>query len=250
MNAKTLLAAIGFSLLLLLFAFSLWAEWGPYAWVAAAQVAMFDSYGEKLTFMLTLILFIIPVIALSIPLFNAGRRAWQVALALPALALLAHLGLTGYYMAVGDPGPVLTTTADAIAAAKLLPRSVLLDHAQLAQLDTEHATGISSSANSWDDVFYVPFAPPTWRDAASPVVLVSKQGDLDALASGGPVEGSVRLGPLPYLVRRDWDTGATAMAVIITNKESVREYWLPPTIGYVLLFLFLGWLYWKSRREA
>lgn len=248
MHLKGFLAAIGFNLLLALLVFSLWAEWGPYAWAAAGQLAVMDSYSGKLTLLVVLIVFLPPMIVVLGPVLGAGRAVWAVAFGIPVLALALHLAATGYFLVTGGSPPESASFADAVRTASFLPRSFRLDTAQLPGLDLDHAAGISTSAAAYDDDDYIPFAKTAWPEDRTPVTLQSKRIHLDKIAAGGPIEGNIRRGPLPYLVRRAWGPEAPTLGIIVAHKESVRDYWVAPAIAYVLLLLFAGWRVWRIRR--
>ena len=248
MRSKGFLAAIGFNLLLLLLAFSVWAEWGPYAWAAAGQLAVMDSYSGKLTLFLMLIVLVPPAVVLLSHVLGAGRAVWAVAFGSPALALTLHLAATGYFLVTGGSAPERASFADAVGTASFLPRSFTLDAAELPPLDLGHAASIRTSAAGYDDSNYIPFAKTAWPDDRTPVVLESKRIHLDEIAAGGQIDGNIRHGPLPYLVRRAWGPEAPTLGIIVTHKESVRDYWTAPAITYVLLLLFAGWRLWSVKR--
>jgi hypothetical protein len=244
LNFKGLLAAIGFNAVLALLAFSVWAEWGPYEWAAAAQLAVMDSYGQKLTLILVLFLFVIPGALLLAPVLKAGRLVWAVAFGLPAVALALHFAAMSYFLATGGPASS-PSFADAVDSATFLPRAFTLKTTQLAPLDVDRAAGIHTS--HFDDE-YIPFVKDAWPANATPVVLESKASLLDGIEREGVVDGNIRRAPLPYLVRRAWGPDAPTLGIIVTHGESVRDYWLLPAIFYVLALLYGAWRLWKMRR--
>ncbi len=244
---KGLLAAIGFNLVLILLAFSFWAEWGPYAWAAAAQIAVMDSYSAKLTFFVVAIVFVPIVLLLLAPVLKATRAVWAVAFGVPVLAVSLHFAASAYFLVTGGEPARGTSFADAVDSASFLPRDFALKTAQLAPLDVDRAAGIHRST-SYDDEEYIPFAQASWPADQTPVVFESKRYDLERVARDGVVEGNIRRGPLPYLVRRAWGPEAPTLGIIVTHRESVREYWLLPAIFYALLLLYAGWRGWKMLR--
>jgi hypothetical protein len=239
MSTKAFFAAIGLIVTLLLFAFSLWAEWGPYAWTAAIQVAIGGSYYGLVAYMATFIIFCVPTIFLGKVVMASGRWAFLLAFGVPAALVAVHLSLTVYYLVTGGVQVDSSTFSSAVREAGFLPRNIELDARKLAALDTEHASHLRkrrSSSKDEGDV-YIPFVSSVWLDDGTPVVFKSKSDSLKQLASGKPVKGMIRKMPLPYLVRRSLPDSKSTCAVIIESSSSVRFYW-----GLAVAFYILGGL--------
>ena len=250
LHARGFLAAVGLNAVLALLAFCFWAEWGPYAWVAAGQLAVMDSYSTKLTLFLVLLAFAVPIVLLLMPIFKAGRAVLAVAFGVPALAVALHLATTAYFLVTGGPAAESASFPAAVGSASLLPRPFSLKAAQLAPLDVDRTAGIRRSSSGYDDEEFIPFARVSWPADDTPVVLEARRIDFDEINRSGEIQGNVRRAPLPYLVRRAWGPDAPTVAIIVTNRESVREYWMLPAIFYILLFLFGAWRLWKTRRAG
>lgn len=243
---KKIIAALVAALLLLLYAFSLWAEWGPYAWLAGAQFAVFHSYEVPLTFVGVSLLFAVPLI-FAWKEMGSGRTSLCVAFGVPAAAVAAHLSLTLFFAVTGGTAADSTTFRSAVQDAGFLPKRFRMDEAALWPLDEARAAGEHSSAS--DEQAYIPFEAPS-GDEKLPVVLEFDSGEFSRAPDLHPLEGLIYKAPLPYLVRRQWAGEGSTFAVIIKSRKSVREFWIWQGIFYVVISALLGWFWRKSSRAA
>lgn len=68
---RAVLGALGLVIVLGAFAATGWCAWsyaGPYRWLAEAQLSWFDSYEVRLTFLFTLLMFLLPGLLVMVPL--------------------------------------------------------------------------------------------------------------------------------------------------------------------------------------
>lgn len=239
MTIKGFLAAIAFVVLLFLFAFSIWAEWGPYAWVAAVQIATMNEYAEKLTFLLVFLLFWFPAMALFPHINAAGRPTQILAFGIPALFAFVHISATVYFLCIGGTPPERSTLASALRSTTFLPQGITLKTTELPAMDLEHVSGItrSGSASDYGDM-YIPFVNTIWPNPEMPVVLKTDSFWLKYPSKDGSMEGTLRKAPLPYLVRRSWTENHSKFAIIFENRGSIRMYWLQPAIIYAIGLFF------------
>ncbi|MBB5032743.1 hypothetical protein [Prosthecobacter vanneervenii] len=246
MTFKALLAALGFNLLAASFAFSLWAEWGPYSWVASAQLALIGSYFGKATFILTFILHLIPAMILLI--MARGRAALVLALGLPGLFLLAHLAATIYFVSTGGTQADASSFDAAVRSAAFVPHNISLQRSQLPGLDLDKTSGIRSGASDLGADLYIPFITTVSQPSETSVVLLSKSDNLKKLAQGEPLTGVIQKAPLPYLVRKTWPQNPSLFAVIIEDRASVRGNWIGAAVVYVVLLIWGASHFFKRRR--
>lgn len=235
MSVKSLFAAIAFILLACGFAFSLWAEWGPYSWLITAQMALMDSYSGKLCFFLTFILFLIPsMIVLTV--FVAGDRIGKaLALGVPALLILAHFGATVFFLSTGGTQIESSDFAASIRQAGFAPQNITLERSQLPALDSQHTYAIKESYAPDDSAeIYVPFVATSWPSPGTRVVFKSTPAGVKAIAESGSLKGVLKKAPLPSLVRRAWLPDPSIFAIIIEEKATVRGLWFPAAFLYVL----------------
>ena len=240
----SLLGALGFVLLVCAFAFSLWAEWGPYAWVAATQVALIDSYSEKLTFVLTLVLFLIPAVIILVT--SRGRGARMISLGIPGLLVLLHLAATVYFVSTGGTQSDASSFDSAVQSASFVAQNITLEKSKLPALELEKASGIKA-AHSPDDGadLYIPFTSPS---SEARVILKSKPENLKKLAAGASLAGVIHKAPLPYLVRHSWPQNPSVFAVIIEEGANVRGSWMGAAAVYIVLIIWGVVTLFKSRR--
>ncbi|MHB1081967.1 MAG: hypothetical protein ACYC67_21435 [Prosthecobacter sp.] len=249
MSMKALLSAVGFVLLVGAFAFSLWAEWGPYAWVAAAQLAVMDSYSEKLTFILTFLLFLIPALVLLFQFFSGGRLAQAVGLGVPVVLILIHLAATVFFVSSGGSQLEAATFESGIRTANFVPQNITLERRLLPDLMLDQASGVKSGSSSDDSAdLYIPFAASSWPSPETMVVLKSTPAHLEKLAEAENLEGVLRKMPLPYLVRSSWPQNPSIFAIVIEDRTSVRGLWIPAAAVYVLFLIWGAVSFFKSRR--
>ena len=254
MSIKGLLCAVGFVLVVGTFAFSLWAEWGPYSWVAAAQVALIESYSEKLTFVLTFVFFLIPAVILLILFVSGGRAAKVVGLGIPGLLVLLHLVATIYFVGTGGTQADASSFDSAVHSAGFVPQNITLERSKLPALDLEKASGIKA-AHSPDDGadLYIPF---TFPSSEARVILRARPENLKKLAAGASLTGVIHKAPLPYLVRHSWPQNSSVFAVIIEEGVTVRGSWMAAAAVYVVgliwgvVTLFKSWRAKSARQTA
>jgi hypothetical protein len=246
MLIKGLLCAVGFVLLVGTFAFSLWAEWGPYSWLAAAQVALMDSYSEKLTFVLTFVLFLIPAMILLFLFVSGGRSAMAVGLGIPGLLVLLHLVATIYFVSTGGTQADASSFDSAVHNASFVLQNITLEKSKLPALDLEKASGIKA-AHSPDDGadLYIPFTSPS---SEARVILKSKPENLKKLAAGASLTGVIHKAPLPCLVRHSWPQNPSVFAVIIEDGANVRGSWMAAAAVYIVLIIWGAVTLFKSWR--
>lgn len=230
-----------------MFAFSLWAEWGPYAWIAAAQIAILDSYFGKATFMLTLVLFLMPAMLLLFMFISAGRGVKAIGFGIPGLLVLAHFGTAVFFVINAGKQADSSTFEIAARGAGFLPQNIAIETAKLPQLDLKQAAVVNSGTS---EEVYVPFAAAAWPLPDTPVVLKSSPAKLKALAGTPNLKGTIRLAPLPYLVRRAWTQNHALFAVIVEEQVTVFGFWLPAAILYGVGLFWGVWSLFKSRRKA
>lgn len=257
MSIKALLSALGFVLLAGAFAFSLWAEWGPYSWVAAGQVALMDSYSEKLTFVLTLVLFLIPAMLLLLLSVSAGRMAKAVALGVPGLLVLVHFAATIFFVGSGGAQVEGSTFESAVRSAGFMPQNITLERRRLPDLKLDQASGMKSSTGSDDGAeLYIPFASTSSPSPETMVVLKSTPANLKKLAEAESLKGVLRKAPLPYLVRKSWPQNHTIFAITFEDQATVRGLWMPAVAVYVVgliwgaVSLFKSWRARSAQRPA
>jgi hypothetical protein len=249
MSAKSLLSALGFVLLVCTFAFSLWAEWGPYSWVAAAQMAIMDSYSGKLTFVLTFVLFLIPAMLLLV--ISKGRLAKMIALGVPGLLVLLHLVATIYFVSSGGTQAEAPTFESAIRSASFVPHNITLEKSKLPALDLEKTSGITSAGSSGAGAeLYVPFTSTSWPSPETMVVIKSIASDLSKLAGGESLRAVIHKAPLPYLVRHSWPQNPSIFAIIIEHRATVRGSWMGAAAVYVVGLIWGAWTLFKSWRTS
>ena len=246
--ALSLLCALGFNLLVASFAFSLWAEWGPYSWVSSAQLALLGSYFGKASFILTFILHLIPAMILLI--MARGRMALIIALGLPGLLLLAHLTATLWFVSTGGTQSEASTFDAAIRSAGFVPQNITLESSMLPALDLDKTSGIRSGSSDLGAELYVPFTPASWPSPEISVCLKSTSESLKELAQGAPLTGVIQKAPLPFLVRKSWPQNPSLFAVIIEDQASVRGNWLPAAALYVVMLLWGAYSFFKRRRTS
>jgi hypothetical protein len=243
--AMSLLCALGFVLLVGTFAFSLWAEWGPYAWVTAAQMAIMDSYFGKLNFVLTFVLFLIPAMILLFA--SRGRVAKTIALGVPGLLLLVHFIATIYFVSTGGTQAEATTFESAVRSASFIPQNITLERSNLPEPELEKTSGIRSGSSDAGAELYVPFTPSSWPSPDIRVVLKTKSENLTKLAAGETLTGVIHKAPLPYLVRHSWPQNPSLFAVIIEDRATVLGSWLGAAVVYAVLLIWGASNLFKSR---
>ncbi|MDP1589033.1 MAG: hypothetical protein Q8M07_14880 [Prosthecobacter sp.] len=238
MSTKAFLSAHGFMLSVGLFAFTIWAEWGPYVWFSDAQIAINDNYTTKGTFVLTSILFLIPAILLLIA--SRGRAAITLALGVPGLLVLVHLAATIYLVSTGGTQAPTSTFEAAVRNANFVPHNITLEKSQLPVLELDKTSGISSSRYSDAGAdLYIPYAPAFWPSPTTMVVLHSKSENLKKLAEEKSLTGVIHKAPLPYLVRHSWPQNPSLFAIIIEDRATVRRSWGLAAVVYVALLISL-----------
>lgn len=249
MPFKALLSALGFTLVLGAFAFSLWAEWGPFAWVAAAQLAIMDSYSGKLTFILTFVLFLIPAMILLFQFISGGRAAIVIGFGVPALLVLAHLAATIFFVSTGGAQIESPAFDVAVRGANFVPKNITLERSLLPDLELDRASGVKSSTSSDDDAeLYIPFASTAWPSPDTMVVLKSTPAKLKKLAGAESLKGVLQKAPLPYLVRSSWPQSPSLFVVLIEDQATVRGSWMAAAAVYVVLFIWGAVKLFKSWR--
>ena len=253
-SAVSLLGALGFVLLLCAFAFSLWAEWGPYAWVAAAQVALMNSYSEKLTFVLTFVPFLIPAVILLFLFISGGRAVKAVGFGVPVMLVLLHLLATIYFVSTGGTQADASSFDSAVQSASFVPQNITLEKSKLPALDLEKASGIKAAYSPDDGAdLYIPFTSPS---SETRVILRSKPENLKKQAAGASLTGVIHKAPLPYLVRHSWPQNPSVFAVIIEDGANVRGSWMGAAVVYIVLSiwgavtLFKSWRAKSARQTA
>ncbi|WP_395741596.1 hypothetical protein [Prosthecobacter sp.] len=246
MSIKALLSALGFILLVGTFAFSLWAEWGPYSWVVSAQMAIMDSYMQKLTFILTFLLFFAPAIILQLSFTSAGGAAKLIGFGIPGLLVLAHFALTAWLVGTGGTQLEGASFDTAVRQAGFIPQNITLDRRQLPDLKLDQASSLQSSGSS--EELYIPFAPASWPSPDTMVVLKTSPDRLQKLAQADELQGVLRKTPLPYLVRKSWPRNPSLFAIIIEDKASTRTLLLPAAFIYLLAIIGGISHLFKSRR--
>src|SRR5436309_4244741 len=113
--------------LALLCAFSIWAEWGPYAWIAAAQIALQGGYGGSTNLVVTVFLFLVIGGLVTKWLGPAVAAAARGAVIIAAALVLAHLFLGVYFIALRDNAPARVSFTDAAQNVTWLPRTMAID---------------------------------------------------------------------------------------------------------------------------
>lgn len=238
MSFKSLLAAVGFVLLVCAFAFSLWAEWGLYSWIVSAQVAVMDIYSDKLTFFLTFILFLIPAMLLLVVFIPGGRVAKAIGLGVPALLILVHFIATVFFLSTGGTQIESSGFEASIRQAGFAPQNITLEKRQLPALDLAQTFAIKAPYAPEDSAeIYVPFVSTSWPSPGTRVVLKSTPAGLKALAETGSLKGVLKKTPLPSLARRAWPQDPSIFAILIEEKATVRGLWIPAAVLYVIAII-------------
>ncbi|WP_395750347.1 hypothetical protein [Prosthecobacter sp.] len=246
--ATALLCALGFNLVLASFAFSLWAEWGPYAWITAAQTALGGSYFGKVSFTLTFILHLVPAILLFFAAY--GRVSNMLTLGLPVVCILAHLTATVWFVSTGGRHADGSSFDSAVRSASFVPQDIALERAKLPALDMEKISGIRSGSSDLGADLYVPFSAAAWPDPDTRVILKTQSEKLDKLSRGEFLEGVMQKAPLPYLVRKSWPQNPSVFAIVIEDRGSVRGNWIPALAAYGVLGIWGISHFFKRRRGA
>ena len=249
---KGILCAVGFALLGILCAYSIWAEWGPYAWVASLQLALFSSYLSFVTFALTLLLFGIPALLLGVNLVEQPRAIQALAFGIPALLVLCHFLVISYCMIAGGSEPTRLTVTEAIQRASILPQGISVESKNLFGSDFGTPIQLTSrgrGGTTQDGLFL-----PIMGSAANPDTQVFlKTSDFRLKyppKDGEMVNLTVSRAPIPFLVRNGLKTSGSAMGIILDEGTSVRMSCLAPAIMYLVgIFYGLREL-WGRRRKA
>lgn len=230
------------SALVALLAFSLWAEWGPWAWVAAAQLAVIKAYGVSLTGIIVALAFILPMIPLWYRM-DGSRPTLALAVGLPVAAIAVHLGMTVFFCATGGAAAGSSSFAEAVAGAGFLPKNFRMDAASLPPVLNERTVGVHGSIEG--NSSYTPF--DALAADGTPVVL--RMEELDTYSPNfHPLSGFIYKAPLPYLVRRDWPAPRPLFAVVVVYGKSVREFWAFQALFYALALGYGAWRWYKAAK--
>ncbi len=248
------LAAIAFNAVVFSFGFLLWTERGPYQWIAAAQYAVMESYGQRLTLILMVLLFMPIGLLLVRPIHRSGRWACFIAYGPSLLAVGAHFLMTAYFLITGGTRSEGTTLNEAVRSATFLPQAVSIDTKFLSALDESHSAHIARETSRIETYrkeisgsHYIPFQNEVSHDPRFPVVFRSGGFALEGLSRQAEVEGMIYKAPLPYLLRRNWEGDNAAFGVIISNQQSVHEYWFPFGILYGVVLISMVAVYFSRR---
>lgn len=250
------LAAIAFNAVVFSFAFFFWTERGPYQWIAAAQCAVMESYGQMFTLILMIFLFMPIGLLLVRPIHRAGRWACFIAYGPTLLAVGAHFLMTVYFLITGGTRSEGATLDEAVRSATFLPQAVSIDTKFFNALDESFSAHIARETSRIETYrkelrgsYYIPFQKEVSHDPRFPVVLRSGGFALEGLSRRPEVEGMIYKAPLPYLLRRNWGGNDAAFGVIISNQQSVQNYWLPFGILYGVMLISMGIAYFYKKTK-
>lgn len=250
------LAAITFNAVVFSFAFFFWTERGPYQWIAAAQYAVMESYGQKLTLILMIFLFMPIGLLLVRPIHRSGRWACFIAYGPSLLAVGAHFLMTAYFLITGGTHSEGTTLDEAVRSATFLPQAVSIDTKFFNALDESFSTHIARQTSRIETFrkelsgsHYIPFQKEVSHDPRFPVVFRSGGFALEVLSRQPEVKGMIYKAPLPYLLRRNWEGNDAAFGVIISNQQSVHEHWLPFGMLYGVVLISMGAAYFSRKTK-
>lgn len=250
-----LLAAIAFNVVIATFIYSFWTERGPYHWLAAAQYSMMESYSQRLTLILTIIIFMPFALLLVRPILNAKRWGRIVAFGPFLLLVAAHFIITVYFLSTGGSRSSGTTLNEAVSSATFLPHAVTIDTKFLETLDRDYSTHIAYQGRhnynsaAYSGSHYIPLKFDNSSDPHMPVIFKSGGFALETLSEQMQVDGMIYKSPLPYLLRRNWGRDDAVFGVIICNGKSVRGHWFG--FGMIYAVSLLCWvLAYFSRRSS
>lgn len=248
------LVALGFNVIVALGIFSLWAQWGPYEWIAALQFRFLAREYPALTFILTLVICGFPALLLR-GLASGGGRLARILTYVPAgLALAAHLGATLYFLITAASPPENTSIATAAHDATFLPHQVRLTPDNILLLNQRlmgdlAAAPPESGGDPQRQQLYLPFYPSQWPDEKTPVFLSLKKASLEShRESPTEIVGTIRIRPLPYLARRSAPPSTPLFSTVLTEYESVRAPWIVAAVIYAFLAIYLARRFWLARR--
>jgi hypothetical protein len=241
---------------------STWAEAGPYAWVATVQLKWFGSYGEKATFMLAFILWIvIGVVAAMLyqrfqgapdpqpppqgeaPTAGPDGAYWVLPGAFSAgLALV----LIGTLWLVRPPAPqTLASLRELPAAAQFRPTRVSVSLEGTSDLlDDEHSAALKQGRE------ITLFAPVHAKGAKAVEAICA--GKPEAWKNlGTEASGVLTLEPVPLIVRRvyaDADLDIPLFRPILRLGGGIGDLATPWIIAGLVLSGISGYL-WRSSRK-
>jgi hypothetical protein len=244
-SVKAIVSAIAFIIVVLSFAFSLWTECGPYAWTASAQVALFGAYSLKLTFIITLVIYVMVAVLLWCVFAGSSRVIEALAFGIPALLVLVYFAITAHLLFTGGTQVDSSSQTQVLQAASLIPQGFTLESSNLHDLDIEHSV---TTEIGFDKETYVPFKPSVWPDSQTPVVLKVGFNGLKELSEKKPLNGIIQKEPLPLLFRRAWTENHSLFAIVLDNNHtSVRAYFASSVVLFIIFISVAIWFLWTRR---
>ena len=208
-----------------------------------------DRYSPSLSFILTMVLFLPFGTMLTLPLSGSSLAVRAIAFGIPICLATIHFSAAIYYLYKGGEAAESSPLLAAVQSAALAPRAVILEKDVLAFADLEHISGITRSSSGKGGDYYIPLRPSHWPSDQPPVLLKVSDIRLDRLSRESRLEGTIRRGPLPYLVRRNLPANMETFGVIIAHGDSVRWFWLTPAIMYGIGLLYWARSSWDGRRK-
>jgi hypothetical protein len=207
--------------------YSVWTQTGPYAWVAALQLAVFGSYSLNLTFVLTLLVFMLLGFLIGKVAMGKVKKGESPGLAdvnlaqdrpsifglLAASVVVLGVGLWPY---IAPPPPIDGgELRDALARATLVPASAKLSLANQGEfIDTDNSVSILSGRSSSTENIYSPIHAPGSTEVIG-IVVGSQNEWLNANIRRTPFKNEANeaafaaasnsvlsLRPVPLIVRR------------------------------------------------
>ena len=236
---------------------------GPYRWLAELSLSIFGSYSPKFTFMLSVLLLLIPPAVLSVLLGLAPAAAAHAEQKRVAEAQAAKLARVQVWLILTTVGAVFLFIGvrDLLAAragASLIRTSCASIEAGNAPAGTWleiEGTAIASAAVETEEGYakhlYVPFVSDTWsKTQPLPVVLrlgATVRGDLNAHS----YQGGLASEDLPGMVRTAYEAeGVQAANALVLNVGSVPHDNLSTSqlmaAGGLLGLLLGGFLTWRK----
>lgn len=253
-------AAILFVGVVVGFFYSFWTQRGPYQWLVSAQYSLMESYSQKLTLLILLLLFTPCVLVLLIPVMRAGKWARLVAF-LPICVMVAmHFSIAVYYFATGGRESKVTTLAVAAHSAHFLPRAVTLERKDWAAMNVNDSTHVpyETSSMSQESMKYrgehfTHFTLIQSADLAAfrkPIVCKSGGYMLEQMSTQTHVDGIIYQSPLPYLFRRNEGLSDAPFGIVFSYGESIREYWSSFVLlyGVIIAGIVLGLFSRRAKR--
>jgi len=239
---------------------------GPYRWLAERSMSGVGSYSPKLTFLVSLVLLLLPPAALSALVASPSSALVEAERKRAAEAQAAKLARVQSWLMLATVGAVLLFIGvrDLLAAragANLVHTSCANIEAGTAPTGTWleiEGTAIASAAIETEEGYakhlYVPFVSDNWSKAQPlPVVLrlgAAVRGDLNAHS----YQGGLASEDLPGMVRTAYEAeGVQAANALVLNVGSVPHNNLATSqllaAGGFLGLLLGGFMIWRKWRE-